>query len=401
MKEERRLILVLVLSIVSILVNAESSIKINGIYYVLNNSSLSAEVSKMPSSFDGTSIVSNYYSGDITIPEEIEYEGKKYTITSVGEEAFNGCTELLSISMPNTVINIGEKAFQDCRSLKTIDIPKGIEIIKDETFAGMIGITSIVIPESVVRINKYAFMFCSNLKNVYIDGLIQQIGDDAFFGCDNIENVYIKDLVHFSGLYLWTIYSSPLSYAKHMYLNGQEIVNLRIPEEIDYVSRWAFLGCDFLESVTIPNHVRKIEQGAFAECSNLKILIIGEGVYHFGDYAFQGCNSLTDVYCYSKERPNQPGYNMFQGCDLEKATLHVPEGGIDGYKESNTWNKFGKIVPLELKDPSPFTAMLFKQIYEAEIKDVYSVNGEHIRYPAKGINIIKYRNGEVKKVIIK
>lgn len=65
-------------------------------------------------------------------------------------------------------------------------------------------------------------MFCNNLKNVYIDGLIQQIGDDAFFGCDSIENVYIKDLVHFSGLYLWTIYSSPLSYAKHMYFNGQE-----------------------------------------------------------------------------------------------------------------------------------------------------------------------------------
>lgn len=77
MKEKRRLIFVLVLSIVSILVNAESSIKIDGIYYVLNNSSLSAEVSKMPSSFDGTSIVSNYYSGDIIIPEVIEYEGKK------------------------------------------------------------------------------------------------------------------------------------------------------------------------------------------------------------------------------------------------------------------------------------------------------------------------------------
>ena len=366
-------IILLLLFLNGIVLSYATRIEIDGIKYDTSELNKTAEVLK------------NNYTGSIVIPDEIEYEGIKYKVTSIGNEAFAKCEELQSIDLPSTITRIGDKAFQYCYGLESFVIPELVTMINNNTFEGL-NIKTIKIPENVVRIGDYAFLGCDNLETVYVDGPVEQIGTDAFYGCDNIQDVYIKDLVHFSGMYLWSIYSSPLQYTKRLHYEGKEISNLVIPSEIDYVSRWAFNDCDFLTSVTLPNSIRKIQQGAFSGCDNLQTLVIGENIYEFGDYSFSGCVNLKDVYIYTKGVPNLPGYEMFKDCNLDEATLHVPAMYIEDFKSHSPWKNFKNIVEIKGVDPSPTSIMSINTTTKDD--KIYDLGGKSVVHPQKGVYII-------------
>ena len=134
---------------------------INGINYRLNEDTLTAEVIQDHD---------NDYNGDIVIPEKVESEKLSYCVTSIGDWAFELCTELTSTTIPKGVTNIGSYAFFACKSLKVIALPESVTCIGDSAFNSCSSLTSITIPNSVTSIGYAAFWDCSSLTSITYQG---------------------------------------------------------------------------------------------------------------------------------------------------------------------------------------------------------------------------------------
>ena len=135
-------------------------------------------------------------------------------------------------------------------------------------------------------------------------------------------SVHISDITAWCNIDFDDCYSNPLYYAHHLYLNGEEVKDLVIPNSVTSIGGSAFEGCSSLTSVTIPNSVTSI-----------------------GTWAFRDCPELLDIYCYAENVPSTKS-NTFNGSYPEDATLHVPDASIDSYKATAPWSSFGKIVGL-------------------------------------------------------
>ena len=192
----------------------------------------------------------------ITIPEKVRIEGKVYTVTSIGESAFEGCSSLTSIKIPEGVTSIGGSAFAGCSSLTSIKIPEGVTSIGEEAFLGCSSLTSIKIPEGVTS-----------------------IGESAFYDCDSLEP---KLLVYDKGTkcYGWIG-------------NKEKCTDVEIPEGVTSIGGSAFEECSSLTSIKIPKSVTSIGESAFSGCSNLEIVIDNsKDNVKVERFAFEGCKSV-------------------------------------------------------------------------------------------------------------
>jgi len=218
------------------------------------------------------------YGGNVVIPEEITYMNRSRKVTSIGERAFYNCSRLTFVTIPTSVTTIGNNAFQDCTSL-----------------------TSIAIPNSITTIGGSAFSGCNRLTSVHIS--------DIEAWC-KIEFVFINSIGSYT--------SNPLSLAGHLFLNGEEVRDLMIPNSVTNISNYAFyncigltsvtigksvtsigvksfMNCSGITSVTIPNSMTNIEEGAFSGCIDLTSITIPQNVTSIGREAFYGCSNLTSI----------------------------------------------------------------------------------------------------------
>ena len=269
-------------------------VEIDGINYELVAKAKQATVIKKSS---------GEYSGEVVIPESVEHKGAAYSVTSIGDYAFQYCSALTSVTIPNSVTSIGEWAFGYCY------------------------LTSVTIPNSVTS-----------------------IGDYAFSGCSNLTSVYISDIAAWCNIDFKSGSSNPLSHAHHLYLNGEEVKDLVIPNSVTSIGYLAFSDCSGLTSVTIPNSVTSIGDYAFRDCSGLTSVTIGSGVERIGTKAFSDCPELLDVYCYAEKVPSTKS-NAFNGSYPEYITLHVPDASIDSYKATAPWSRIVRIVGLSVEEP--------------------------------------------------
>ena len=123
-----------------------------------------------------------YYSGSIVIPSSVEYEGKSYPVTSIGDEAFSLCHSLLSVTIPNSVLTIGLDAFYECSGLKSATIPNSVTSIGESAFSDCWGLTDVTIGNSVKSIAEAAFYDCESLTTVTIGSSVESMGNTAFGG---------------------------------------------------------------------------------------------------------------------------------------------------------------------------------------------------------------------------
>ena len=266
---------------------------------------------------------------DFVIPEGMKY---------IKNFAFNGCSGLTSVTIPNSVTSIWVGAFEYCSGLTSVTIPNSVTLIGSSAFARCSGLTSIDIPNSVTSIGIAAFRFCSGLTSVTIPNSVTSIGGLAFDGCSCLTSI--------------TIPNSVTSIDDWAFKGCSGLTSITIGNIVTSIGREAFYGCTSLTSVTIPNSVTSIGESAFYECSSLTSITIGSGVNSISRKAFSDCPELTDVWCFAEQVPSTES-NAFNGSYIEYATLHVPEASIEQYKVTNPWSLFGTKVAINGDMPEP------------------------------------------------
>ena len=208
----------------------------------------------------------------ITIPDGV---------TSIGYDAFSGCSNLTSITIPDSVTSIEDYAFSGCSSLTSITIPDGVTSIEDYAFSECSSLTSVTIPDSVITIEGCAFAYCNSLTSITIPDGVTSIGVLAFGYCTSLTSITIPDGVTSIGVLAFGYCTS--------------LTSITIPDGVTSIGNFTFHNCSSLTSVTIPDSVTSIGNEAFSECSSLTSVTIGKGVTSIGEYAFYGCRSLTSI----------------------------------------------------------------------------------------------------------
>ena len=251
---------------------------------------------------------------------------------------------------------IGEYAFAYCSGLTSLTLPVGITSIGEFAFSGCSGLTSLTLPAGITSIGEYAFYGCSGLTSLTLPAGITSIGDDTFSGC--------------SGL-----------------------TSLTLPAGITSIGEYAFSGCSGLTSLNLPADITSIDKYAFSGCSRLTSLTLPAGITSIGEFAFSYCSGLTSIYVYAEKVPRIGRY-AFEGCASRKCTLYVPKGTYDNYRLSE-FGYFENIVEFDATG-------IDKTTTSTDVEEVsrYSLNGQRLVGPTKGLNIVKYSDGSVKKVAV-
>ena len=217
------------------------------------------------------------------------------SVTSIGSGVFCGCDSLTSVEIPNSVTSIGSSAFSNCTSLTSVEIGDSVTSIGYSAFENCTSLTNVEIPDSVTSIGSDAFYKCTSLTSVEIGDSVTSIGNYAFDSCTSLTSVHIDDIVSWCNISFGNTLANPLYYAKKLYLNGELVTDLVIPNTVDKINSCAFSGCTSLTSVVIGDSVTSIGDSAFEYCTSLTSVDIGNGVTSIGKYAFDSCTSLTSV----------------------------------------------------------------------------------------------------------
>ena len=229
------------------------------------------------------------------------------------------------------VVGIGKRAFSSCFILEGVTIPEGVTAIGEDAFAYCYKLEDVTIPEGVVAIGEYAFVHCSKLEGVTIPESVTTIGQYAFQWCRGLKSVHISDLAKWCQIKFGNSDANPLYQAHELYLNGEHVTELVIPEGVTSIGAYAFVGCSGLTDVTIPDGVTTIGAGAFLGCNGLMELLLPGSIVRIGSSAFSGCSGLTEV-----EIPHGVkaiGGSVFSDCsNLTKITV---EPGNENYVSQN------------------------------------------------------------------
>ena len=234
---------------------------------------------------------------------------------SIEESAFEECTGLTAITIPNSVSYIGRIAFSGCTSLTSIAIPESVRFIEDQTFYGCSKLTSVTIPGSVTNIGEGAFSYCNSLQLFVVaeDNIAYTSLDGVLFDKE------MTTLIQFPG--------------------GREGA-YTIPEGVKTIGGQAFIVAVGITSKTIPESVTTIEGSAFFGCYGLTEVIIPNSVTTIGDYAFRYCDLLETIKSYAEVPPVIGAYTFSN----YNATLHVPVDCGEAYRGAEYWANFTNIV---------------------------------------------------------
>ncbi len=423
---------------------------LNDIYYNLNTNTKKATVTYAYSDYVS-------YSGSVTIPASITVHGVTYSVNSIGDYAFARCTELTSIEIPSSVTSIGNNAFTKCSSLPSVtlqnslttigdrafsectsltsmtipssvtslgegifyrctalvsvEVPNGITILKGNTFYGCSKLTSVNIPSSVTHIDDYAFSGCSALEDIEIPEGVKGIDTNAFYKCTGLTSIVIPSSVTSVNDYAFSnctnliqvtinsddvVMNTETSSSNMDEYFGPQVETYIIGDKVTGIGENAFDGCSRMTSIVIPSSVTSIGHSAFNGCSGLTSIEIPKNVTVIDYYAFYACDNLQEVYCMAENVPTT-GEGIFNYSPVSTASLYVPTGSVNAYKEAEQWKDFGNIVPFDVTEIQNVDAATEAQ----KTEQIFTLDGKPQNKLQKGINIVKYSDGTTRKEMVK
>ena len=303
----------------------------------------------------------------IQIPSEVEYEGEKYTVTTIVEELFGSNNTIKKIIIPKTIKNtefgsleeIPNNPFSSCLSLETIEVEEGNPVIssvdgvlfsndKTTLIAYPTGSPqeSYTVPDGVKTVKTAAFFNSQHLKKIVLPNDMETLGYSVFANSKNLEEVILSS-------------------------NIQELPS------------YLFNDCKKLKSVVIPKGVVTIGYYAFEGCISLESISLPESVNFIDKYAFIYLSRLKDIYCHATTVPNTTQY-AFVDVDLPHVILHVPGASVDNYQSTSPWNQFGAIVPLE-------TDIATWEVQTGEVTSIQAGSPVDVTKESSSIQLV-YRN---------
>lgn len=285
---------------------AQGSGSVNGIRYSWGNGR--ATVEKQSESIQNLTA---------NIPETIkDYTdgGSVHIVDSIVDEAFKG-SNLMYLTMPNTILKLNSACFYGCTKLQNATIPSNLLSIGDKCFYNCVNLRSINFPTTLEVIGDSCFSGCSYYSEVKLGEAIKSIGKGGFSGCKYIPSI-------------------------------------KIYGRIDSLKECTFYGCSTLSSFRWPKEIKYIGRGCFARCSSLQDIHIPSSIATLADSCFANCSSLSKVFCLWNNLDNiNASEDAFK--DIPTSTvLYVPKGCIDIYKNKSPWNKFSIIEEYEFTDTS-------------------------------------------------
>ena len=339
----------------------------------------------------------------------------------IGDNAFYQCSGLKSLTFPNGLTEIGDGAFWECRNLTSLTLPSSLTstgryisspflhcnqlndvryIIYDDLatyvqkkhpkmhipldiikyYLNDQEITSLEIPEGVTIIGENAFQKCSDLTSLTLPDGITSIGENAFLRC--------------TGLTSLTFPSSLTKIGDNAFCECYGLKSLTLPDGITEINSYTFATCLNLTSLTLSANLTSISLGGFKGCFALKNLTIPSGLTSLSNLHITDISTTIESVYVSSSVPATAG-SFFDGVDLSNCTLYVPKGMIWNYKLADVWKNFGKIIEYD-------TTGIDKVTTRSDVKEIsrFSLDGQRLTAPTKGMNIMVYSDGSIKKVAV-
>ena len=378
--------------------------KSENLHYVLDDANKTATLSSWKRLHDGAYDNYNCYSGNIVVPEKLD---NGYTVTGIGDECFNVCTELTSVTLPGTLKTIGEYAFSYCSKLTSISIPGSVESIKNYCFHECRAIETLTIEDSdkplSIGLSTFnvgsVFYELFGLKTVYVGRNIES-ERPAFISCRSIKSIKF-------GKKMTALQKSMCNGAEALEEADISASITEIPEKAFYycyalcrvamgsntsiIGDNAFTCCNLPRIVLNKFKVTSVGKYAFSYNVNATTLTLPETLTSIGDLAFSNCRSLTQVTSDAVTPPTCGGGAVFEFVNTNTCKLIVPEGSVDAYKSAFVWKNFFNIES-GINDTKNESTV---------VKDSYSVSGQRTTGNYRGLTIQRTNDGQTRKVIVR
>ena len=307
------------------------------------------------------------YLGNAENPYLILVKAKDTTITrcavnekavAICDNAFYGCTELTSVSIPGSVKSIGSHAFQGCSSLIEVNIPNGCAVIGTETFESCASLSKITIPASITDLGTNAFKDCISLKSITFEknSALTSISNGAFSGCKSLTSITIPKNVTVIGD------SKAISNTNGVFHGCSALEKIVFEDEsrVTQIGNFAFESCTKLTAISLPSTVKQIGHSAFKSATGIKSINIPANVIIIGDKTFYGCKSLESVTF--GDKLSKIGYQAFAGCQalnnvvIPASVKIISQAAFDEhctnltsveFKEANGWYDVSKMEKID------------------------------------------------------
>lgn len=279
-------------------------------------------------------------------------------------------------------------------NLLTIVLPSRTVKIGKEVFGMNRNLISVTLPSGLVKIDKGAFGGCWNLTSINLPSGLKEIGDYAFSGCQNLTSIVLPpDLTEISdGMF-----------------SGAGLTSLDIPCGVTRIGYSAFSDCKGLTSVRLPNSVIETTGFSFSFCENLTSIVLPSSLTGMGHRDFYGCTKLTTIYAYMNVPPRyydtrypdfyypfEFGSNSIMNGVRDNAVLYIPKGSSSAYSKAIDWREFKNIVEFD-----PTSIENINTAKDIKKTSSYTLDGQRLDHPRRGLNIVKYSDGTVRKILVK
>lgn len=321
-------------------------------------------------SSDGSALFDKYKTKMFFAVKSLREYAIPSSVSEIIQEAFYNCRHLKTLVLPLRLKSVNGYHFSNCDSLYSISVDEKNPYLcsdgsalynkdKSELVFVYHTVRKMSIPSSVTKIGDYAFYNCTNLTSIELPSGVTEIGDYAFYNCTNLSS-------------------------------------LTLPSGVTEIGLSAFEGCKSLTSVTLPSGVKYVLSYTFYGCESLRSINLPSDLVSIDERVFAGCTGLTSIYAFM-EKPCEIDETTFENETIINATLYVPKGSLLDYWDDNQWKKFMNIEEFDVTS----IGSLNTNVNDVQEVSRYSDNGQRLNTPAKGLNIVKYNNGTVKKIMEK